>query len=83
MSKAIPSYEERLRNPGLELINFSYLLTHPESIYEVWLRYKTDVTFKMQLTEKMYLNPIFKQKFYETFKHYLANEAKEDYHINR
>ncbi len=73
MNKAIPTYEERIQNPSLSIINFSYVIMHPESISEVWNKYCFDTTFRMQVNQKIKTDVMFKRKFYELFKEYIIN----------
>ncbi len=67
----INSYEELLRHPEKEIIDFAYLNTHPEAKQAVWLRYEMDVNFKWKLNQIMSVNPYFKVRFKECFSSYL------------
>lgn len=45
----IPSYEDRLRNPHLKVLDFELLVAHPEAKLAVWQRYKMDILFRTRL----------------------------------
>ena len=36
MKNGMSTYFERIQNPGMEIIDFSYLYSHPECIYIVF-----------------------------------------------
>ena len=70
----INNYFERIKDPGKEIIDFSYLYTHPEAIYLVWEKYSWNLTFKMEVNRKMYLDNLFKKRFNEVFKNFLDKD---------
>ena len=70
----INNYFERIKDPTKEIIDFSYLYMHPEAIYLVWEKYSFDLTFKMEVNRKMYLDNIFKKRFNEVFKNFLDKD---------
>ena len=53
MKYGIYSYEERLKNPNLPLIDFEYLINHPEYINYVWEKYLMDINFQNKVNEKL------------------------------
>lgn len=63
MKYGINSYQDRIENPGLGIIDFSYVALHPECIYYIKEKYMMDTTFKRQIDEKMTMDPIFREKF--------------------
>ncbi|MCI5701950.1 MAG: hypothetical protein MR266_04215 [Erysipelotrichaceae bacterium] len=72
--KGINNYFERIKDPTKEIIDFNYLYTHPEAIYLVWEKYSFDLTFKMEVNRKMYLDNLFKKRFNEVFKNFLDKD---------
>ena len=72
--KGINNYFERIKDPTKEIIDFNYLYTHPEAIYLVWEKYSFDLTFKMEVNRKMYLDNLFKKRFNEVFKNFLPKD---------
>ena len=72
--KGINNYFERIKDPTKEIIDFNYLYTHPEAIYLVWEKYSFDLTFKMEVNRKMYLDNLFKKRFTEVFKNFLDKD---------
>lgn len=72
--KGINNYFERIKDPTKEIIDFNYLYTHPEVIYLVWEKYSFDLTFKMEVNRKMYLDNLFKKRFNEVFKKFLDKD---------
>ena len=72
--KGINNYFERIKDPTKEIIYFNYLYTHPEAIYLVWEKYSFDLTFKMEVNRKMYLDNLFKKRFNEVFKNFLDKD---------
>lgn len=63
MKYGINSYQDRIENPGVGIIDFSYVSLHPECIYYIREKYMMDATFKTQIDEKMANDPIFRNKF--------------------
>ena len=72
--KGINNYFERIKDLTKEIIDFNYLYTHPEAIYLVWEKYSFDLTFKMEVNRKMYLDNLFKKRFNEVFKNFLDKD---------
>ena len=68
MNKGINNYLDRIKNPNLPLIDFEFLMNHPEFISYVWEKYVTDMTFKNMVNEKIMWDVNFKYKFLNTFK---------------
>lgn len=71
MNKGINNYLDRIKNPNLPLIDFEFLMNHPEFISYVWEKYVTDMTFKNMVNEKIMLDVNFKYKFLNTFKSFI------------
>ena len=71
MNNGMPSYEERLRNPNLSIIDFEYITLHPEAKAAIWERYLTDIVFKVKLNECMNNDLLFAFRLQEAFKSYL------------
>ncbi|MDD5865387.1 MAG: hypothetical protein PUD07_02720 [bacterium] len=71
MNNGINNYLERIKNPNLPLIDFEFLMNHPEFISYVWEKYVTDMTFKNMVNEKIMLDVNFKYKFLNTFKSFI------------
>lgn len=74
MDKPIYTFEDLVKNPGMDLINFEYLLTHPDVKIEVWHRYCYDSLFREIIGRKMLIDSVFKTRFFETFKGYFTEE---------
>lgn len=74
MKYGIYSYEERLKNPNLPLIDFGYLINHPECINYVWEKYLMDINFQNKVNEKMLYDENFKNRFNSLFSSYLNKE---------
>lgn len=68
------SYEEMVRNPGKEIIDFEYLVLHPEAKLEIASKYRRDPLFRQKLFEKMCTSPNFKQRFDACFRNYGLND---------
>ena len=71
MNKGINNYLDRIKNPNLPLIDFEFLMNHPEFISYVWEKYVTDMTFKNMVNEKTMWDVNFKYKFLNTFKSFI------------
>jgi len=65
MKNGINTYEERLN--GAQLLDFTYLKTHPEAKEKVVLRYHTDANFRMELLSSIRNNPRFAKSFLSCF----------------
>ena len=74
MKYGIYTYEERLKDTFLPLIDFEYLHFNPECVQLVWEKYLTDYSFKSAVNQKMYLDSIFSERFNKVFSRYLNNE---------
>lgn len=71
MNNGINNYLDRIKNPNLPLIDFEFLMNHPEFISYVWEKYVTDMTFKNMVNEKIMWDVNFKYKFLNTFKSFI------------
>lgn len=56
MSKLIPTYEEKISKPYLPLIDFEYLVNHPESLSELKEKL-TDPVFLRKVESKAMFDP--------------------------
>lgn len=65
--KGINSYEERLKNPYLGLIDWEYISLHPEAKLAIKQRYSTDTFFKAKIEEAKASDILFKEKFEQYF----------------
>lgn len=63
----IHSYEEMLRDPYLDIIDWAYITLHPEAKFAIRERYYMDSVFRMRIEEKKNISPLFKRKFEEYF----------------
>lgn len=63
----IHSYEEMLRDPYLDIIDWAYITLHPEAKFAIRERYYMDSVFRMHIDEKKNISPLFKRKFEEYF----------------
>lgn len=72
----IPSYEERLRNPHLKVLDFELLVSHPEAKLAVWQRYKMDILFRNRLNDLMRIDYSFKKRFIEIFQEYIRRDER-------
>ena len=61
------TYEESLKRPYDSLINFEYLITHPENKYQIWEKFIFDTSFKNRVNEKIALDKSFKQRWFNHF----------------
>ena len=68
--KGMPSFEDRLRNPSLSVIDFEFITLHPEAKLAIWQRYCQDVLFKMRIDEYIKKDLVFAFRFKEAFKSY-------------
>lgn len=69
--KGINSYQDRLKNPGKEIIDFEFVSAHPETKMEIAMKYNSDATFRQELFQKMIVDPGFKFRFYNCFGSYV------------
>ena len=66
----INSYEDRMRQPWKQIIDWEYISFHPEAKFAIWERYQTDMIFKSKIDEAKARDYVFKIKFEESFKSY-------------
>lgn len=71
MNNGINNYIDRIKNPNLPLIDFEFLMNHPEFISYVWEKYLIDITFKNMVDEKISSDVNFKYRFLNTFKNFI------------
>ncbi len=63
----VHTYEEIIRDPYLNIIDWTYISLHPEAKIAIRERYQIDSTFKNIIDEKKNNSPLFKRKFEEYF----------------
>lgn len=63
----IHSYEEILKDPYLDIIDWEYITLHPEAKFAIQERYLQDPVFKERIDAKKSISPLFKRKFEEYF----------------
>lgn len=73
MKNGINTYEEMLKNPMLKIIDFEFLVGHPEAKFLVWEKYNNDYSFKMKIDELIECDASFKKRFYNAFDSFLSN----------
>lgn len=71
----INSYEDRVKNSHLQLINFEYIITHPMAKYEIVHRYNTDTLFKFRVDEERLINTSFNYKWNKYFSSLITNNS--------
>lgn len=72
--QGVHTYEEQIKNPNLSIIDFEYIILHPEAKLAIQERYHTDVFFREKINEAMARDVIFKNKFLKHFK--IANRSR-------
>ncbi len=65
--KAYYTYEERIKNPHLGLINFTYLQSHPEAMFLLREKYLLDQSFRIAIIEKAATDKVFEKKINKIF----------------
>ncbi len=65
--KCLYSFEEGLSQPFDSLINFEYVMTHPEVKYQIWEKFRFDTTFKNKVNERIALDSSFKIRWFKYF----------------
>lgn len=65
--KRVYSFLERVTNPYLGLIDWEYLLLHPEAKIAIQERYKNDPFFREKIDEFKEKDVLFKRKFESYF----------------
>ena len=61
------TFEESLRQPYDSLINFEYIMTHPEAKYIIWEKFRFDTTFKNRINERILTDQSFKLRWFKYF----------------
>ena len=61
------TFEQRVNNSNLELINFEAIITQPMAKYEVWNRYKLDIYFRRNVDEMRKMNSSFNYRWNKYF----------------
>lgn len=63
----IHSYEEILKDPYLDIIDWEYITLHPEAKFAIRERYLQDPVFKSRIDEKQNISLVFKLRFENHF----------------
>lgn len=66
--QGVKSYEELQRNSHLGIIDWEYVLLHPEAKLAIQQRYNTDVFFREKIDNAMKRDAVFRRKFTQSFK---------------
>ncbi len=78
MKDGIYTYLER--TAGKPLIDWGYLLLHPEAVARVWERYLLDDIFRFEVNRRLLSDSsafqVFKGKFYQYFGDLLEEQRK-------
>lgn len=61
------TFEKRVNNPSVELVNFESIVSQPITKYEIWQRYKFDVIFRHSVDEMRNLSSSFNYKWNKYF----------------
>ncbi len=70
--KGYNSLEERMKNPSKDIIDWEYLLTHPESKFLVWEKYQIN---PYEIDAKRKTDAVFDMKFRECFSSFINEES--------
>lgn len=65
--KGVYSFEEQIKNPKLSIIDFEYIILHPEAKLAIQERYYTDPFFRERIDRAKAKNYAFKEKFEQYF----------------
>lgn len=65
--KGVYSFEERVKNPYLDLIDWEYVMLHPEAYMAIQERYQLDPFFRERIDRAKAKNYAFKEKFEQYF----------------
>ena len=77
------TFEEGLRQPYDSLINFEYIMTHPEAKYEVWEKFVFDYSFKNRVNERIAFDSSFKQRWFKYFGSFYPTLAQPEEELNK
>ncbi len=69
--RGINTYEERIKNPNIDLINWEEIANYPECRLIIWNKYMTDPYFKQEINMRRSNNVFFNYQFKKYFKSYL------------
>ena len=67
--RGINTYEERIKNPNIDLINWEEIANYPECRLIIWNKYMTDPYFKQEINMRRSNNVFFNYQFKKYFKH--------------
>ena len=73
--KAINSFEDRIKNSSLGLINFEVLIKNPSEIYNVWNQYLFNPAFRLLVESKYNTDILFRLKFDEYFSRFYDEKS--------
>lgn len=74
--QGVNTYQERIKNPGVGIINWEFISNHPEAKLAIWERYQTDASFKIQLDQLKENDPYFKRMFDKHFASYKETRGR-------
>ncbi len=70
------TYEKTINNPNIGcILNFEYIINHPESIAEIKETLKTNEWIKKRILSKLLCDPVWRQKFLEIFPDFIEEES--------
>ena len=72
--KGVVSYEERLKNLGISLLDFEFITMHPEVKPAIWNKFCTDALFHKRILELEKADIIFRKRFENAFYYYRSEK---------
>lgn len=67
--EGVNDYESRVIDPSRRIIDFQKLNSNPWLKSAVWMRYKTDMFFRLKVDEIIARDYSFKMNFWECFRY--------------
>ena len=74
--RGINTFEDTLRNPTKDIIDWEYIMLHPEVKYEIWKMYRFNSLFALKINQKIKNNELFRLRFYKYFNEFMKEEQK-------
>lgn len=65
---------EKIKHSEESILDFEYLMEHPQARFAIWQRYENDPVFQGRLDHIMDIDSIFKTNFRTCFSEYLPKE---------
>ena len=72
----INTFYDSLNNPFKGIIDFEYLVSHPEAKFNIWEKYNNDPAFKLRIDEMIERDVVFKNRFNNAFNSFINNKTK-------